>query len=183
MIVLVYGYDGSGPQHWQRWLEQELKTRAVPVSFPELADPTAPQKSVWVDELARIVLSAISPVSFVAHSLGCWAVDHLLNEHGNTNVHAALLVAPPSPFLLFEPVESFLPPPRNRAVWAQIAPRSLLIGSDNDDYTSAEEFEQIGQQLGMGVQVLPGAGHINTASGFGPWPLALEWALQAERVG
>jgi predicted alpha/beta hydrolase family esterase len=176
MIVIVYGYEGSGPGHWQRWLHDELRRRDVPVQFPELPDPLAPQKDLWVDELRAIVDATSEPVRFVCHSLGCWAVDHLLAQYGATKIEGALLVAPPSPHLIFEPVDSFMPPPRKREAWAPIAQRSLLIGSDNDDFTAAEEFEEIAAAIGVAHQIIPGAGHINVASGHGPWPLALEWA-------
>ncbi len=175
MIVLVYGYDGSGPGHWQRWLEQQLREQQVPVCFPELPDPLEPRKDRWVSALADIVAKAQTPVTFVAHSLGCWAVDHFLNEHGSSNVGAALLVAPPSPHLLFDPVESFLPPPRNRNAWAPIAAKSLFVNSDDDDFASAEEIAAIAKHLGVRYETVAGAGHINAASGYGPWPLALEW--------
>ena len=176
MIVLVYGYDGSGPGHWQRWLEAELHRRRVPAMFPELPDPLQPQKDTWVAALATVVAQADgAPVTFVCHSLGCWAVDHLLAEHGTPGVHAALLVAPPSPYLLFEPVETFLPPPLQSAAWAPIARRSLLVGSNNDEFTSSDELEAIGRAIDVRCQLIPGAGHINTASGYGPWPLAIDW--------
>jgi len=176
MIVIVYGYDGSGPGHWQRWLEAELRRQAVPVLFPELPDPLQPQKDVWVAGLADVVArSQGAPVTFVCHSLGCWALDHFLAEHGARGIHAGLLVAPPSPYLLFEPVDSFLPPPRSRAAWAPLAGRSLLVGSDNDDFTSADELREIADSIGIGCQVIPGAGHVNTAAGYGPWPFVLEW--------
>lgn len=176
MIVIVYGYDGSGAGHWQRWLEAELRGRRVPVLFPELPDPTAPQKDIWVSALADIVAGAGgTPITFVCHSLGCWAVDHLLAERGAHGVAAALLVAPPSPQLLFEPVESFLPPPRRAAAWAPIAARTLLVGSDNDEYTTREEFEDIAGALGVRCHIIPGGGHINVAAGYGPWPFALQW--------
>jgi serine hydrolase len=176
MIVIVYGYDGSGPGHWQRWLEDELRRRGTPVVFPVLPDPLAPQKDARVHALTEIVdATPHTPVTFVCHSLGCWAVDHLLATRGARGVHAALLVAPPSPHLLFEPVESFLPPPRRAAAWAPLAARSLLVGSDNDEFTAAEEFEAIAATLGIRHHIIPGAGHINLASGYGPWPFALEW--------
>ncbi len=179
MLLMVYGYDGSGPQHWQRWLEAELQVRGVPLLFPELPDVTAPQKDVWVDMLAECVDRSPTPVTFIAHSLGCWAVDHLLHQRGATKIRGALLVAPPTPYLLFEPVETFFPPPQSRMAWAPIAPHSLLAGSDNDDYTSAEEFAEIAAKIGVAFHLVPGAGHINTDSGYGPWPFALEWALAA----
>jgi predicted alpha/beta hydrolase family esterase len=180
MIVIVYGYDGSGPGHWQRWLERELRQCHVPVAFPELPDPRQPQKDVWVAALADVVAQANGvPVTFVCHSLGCWAVDHLVAERGAHGVHAALLVAPPSPYLLFEPVESFLPPPRQRAAWAPIAGRSLLVGSDDDEFTSAEELEEIARTLGVRCHLIPGAGHINTDAGYGPWPFVIDWLVAA----
>lgn len=181
MIVIVHGYDGSGPGHWQRWLEAELRRRKVAVTFAELPSPTAPQKNEWVAALSAIVAAREeAPVTFVCHSLGCWAVDHLLAERGAQGLHAALLVSPPSPLLLFEPVESFLPPPRRLEVWAPLAARTLLVGSDDDDFTSAEEFAEIARSIGVGCRILPNAGHINVDSGYGPWPFALEWL---QRVG
>lgn len=180
MIVIVYGYEGSGEGHWQRWLTAELSARGKTVAFPELPQPLEPQKDEWVAALAELVASSRTPVSFICHSLGCWAVDHLLAQHGADGVGRALLVAPPSPHLIFEAVDSFLPPPRRQDAWAPIAARSLLVGSDNDDFTSQEEFEEIAARLGVGFQLLPGAGHINLASGFGPWPFALQWALDSD---
>jgi hypothetical protein len=175
LIVIVYGHDGSGPGHWQRWLHQELEQTGAAASFPELPDAAEPRVDAWVAALTALVTEAAAPVTFVCHSLGCWAVDHLLASHGNRNVHAALLVAPPSPFLLFEPVESFLPPPRNRAAWGHLAARSLLVGSDDDDFTSRDEFASLSAELGVPFHFIAGAGHINVASGYGPWPFALQW--------
>ncbi len=182
MILLVHGYDGSGPGHWQHWLRAELEGRGVPVSFPELSAPTEPQRAAWVAELAQLVAAAPSPVTLVAHSLGCWAVDHYIAEHGAEHVRAALLVAPPSPYSLFEPIQSFLPPPQRRDAWAPIAEHSLLAGSDDDDHASAEELEEIAQGLGVPFRLFPGAGHINAAAGYGPWPFAVEWLQEVGAV-
>jgi predicted alpha/beta hydrolase family esterase len=183
MIVFVYGYEGSGDGHWQRWAAAELAAHGTAVAFPELSDPSAPQKDQWVAELRAVVAAAVDrgdPVTFVCHSLGCWAVDHLLTEHGSAGVHAALLVAPPSPFLIFETVDSFLPPPRRRDVWAPLAARTLLVGSDDDDYASAEELEQVARTIGVPCEILPGAGHINIAAGYGPWPFVLDWVRKVD---
>ncbi len=175
MIVIVHGYEGSGPGHWQRWLHDELRARGQAVAFPELPTPCAPCRDAWVAGLAAVVAAAEGPVTFVCHSLGCWAVDHLLATRPDLPIRAALLVAPPSPLLPFEPVESFLPPPRRRDAWAPIATRTLVVGSDDDDYASAEEIVEIARTLDVPYRILPGAGHINVASGYGPWPFALEW--------
>ena len=148
MIVIVHGYDGSEPGHWQRWLHDELRAAGADVVFPDLPAPTAPEKDAWVAALAGVEAP---------------------------RVHAALLVAPPSPLLPFEPVESFLPPPRRRAAWAPFAARTLVVGSDDDDYASADEITETARVLGSAHRIIPGAGHINVASGYGPWPFVVEW--------
>lgn len=184
MIVIVCGYGGSGPGHWQRWLEAELRARDVPVVLPELPGVDAPEKDAWVAALAEVVDSARGvPVTLVAHSLGCWAVDHLFAERGPLGVTAALLAVPPSPYLLFEPAESFFPPPRRAEAWVSVAPRSLLVGSDDDPYTSPEELEEIARTIGVPHRLLPGHGHINVDSGHGPWPFAMEWLDDAGALG
>ena len=176
VIVIVHGYEGSGEGHWQRWLAAELAARDVPHAFPDLPDPIAPQREAWTAALADVVARAGgTPVTFVCHSLGCWALDHVLADGRAPNTHAALLVAPPSPFLVFEPADSFFPPPRRPETWAPLAPRTLLVGSDNDEYSDPDELEAIARELGIRAQLLPGAGHINVASGHGPWPFALDW--------
>lgn len=175
MIVIVHGYDGSGPGHWQHWLSDVLRERGADFAFPQLPAPLDPKKDEWVRELEKLVASSSTSVTFVAHSLGCWAVDHLLASRGTEGVHAALLVAPPSPFSLFEPIQSFLPPPRDAAKWAAIAARTHILGSDDDDYASDDEFVELAERLRVGCEILPGKGHLNAASGFGPFPRVLDW--------
>jgi predicted alpha/beta hydrolase family esterase len=175
MILLVHGYDGSGPGHWQHWLNEELGALGVPVEFPALPAPTAPERDAWVDALTTLIDAATSPVTVVAHSLGCWAVDHYVARRGSERLRAALLVAPPSPYSLFEPIQSFLPPPQSKAAWRAVAERTLVVGSDNDDYAAPEEFEDLARALDVSFQLQKGAGHINAAAGFGPWPFALQW--------
>ncbi len=176
MVIIVHGYEGSGDGHWQCWLRDELQSAGTPVVFPDLPTPLQPDKDAWVGALASLVAeTAGTRHTFVCHSLGCWAFDHLLHEGRAGDAHAALLVAPPSPFLLFEPVQSFLPPPRSQPAWAPLAARSLVVGSDNDEHAGAEEFQEIAATIGTACTIIPGAGHINTDAGFGPWPLALDW--------
>lgn len=176
MIVVVHGYEGSGPGHWQHWLTDALVARGVVVRFPDLPDNLAPERDAWVEALATVVLDrGESRVTFVAHSLGCWAVDHLVARDGTDALAGALLVAPPSPFSLFGPIQDFLPPPRNRDAWAPIATRTLVLGSDDDEYASDDEFEDLGGRIGVAHRILPGGGHLNAAAGFGPFPFVLDW--------
>lgn len=176
MIVIVHGYEGSGPGHFQHWLADSLRAEGTPFAFPDLPSPTLPIVSEWVAALRALVeAEGGDDVTFVAHSLGCWAVDHYVQRHGAERLRGALLVAPPSPYSLFEPIQGFLPPPRDAARWAPIKSRVLVVGSDDDDYADEDEFVELATRLEVGHRIVPGAGHINAAAGFGPFPLALEW--------
>ena len=44
------------------------------------------------------------------------------------------------------------------------------VGSDDDWYMSPDEAEALAQAWGSRYVQLEKAGHINTDSGFGPWP-------------
>ena len=103
--------------------------------------------------------------------------DHLLTERRLDVAHAALLVAPPSPYLLFEPVQTFLPPPMSPDAWASIASRTVLVGSDDDDYAGSDEHAEIARTLGIEHRVIPGGAHLNTDAGFGPWKLPNDWLV------
>ncbi|MDG2307845.1 MAG: alpha/beta fold hydrolase [Candidatus Binatia bacterium] len=176
MIVLVYGYGGSGEGHWQRLLHEELSAREIPCLFPELPHPLEPDKDRWVAELAECVAHANGQaVTFVGHSLGCWAIDHYLTEKGAGGIHGVLLVAPPSPYLLFEAVQSFMPPPMSKEAWAPVADRSVLMAADDDDYASSDEHAEMARTLGVEHRVVRGGRHLNTDAGYGKWLLPLEW--------
>ena len=179
MIVLVYGYEGSGPTHWQHWLAAQLRERGIPYRFPELPSPNAPDREAWLAALGAAVADSPSPVRFVTHSLGGWCVDHYLARHGAAGIAGALLVCPPSAELDFPPIASFLPPPRDPRAWAPIAGRSLLLGSDDDPYSTPDEFRALSARLGMPFELVKGGAHLNTASGFGPFPRVLEWVLSS----
>ena len=170
------------PERLQEWTKRVLTpdSRLITTVLPGEPTREPSARDTRPADLSPGEFAPPEPVTFVCHSLGCWALDHLLAERGPRRAHAALLVAPPSPHLIFEPVESFLPPPRRPQAWAPLAARTLLVGSDNDDFSTAEELAAIAAGLGVGWRLLPGAGHINVASGHGPWPFALDWLA---RVG
>jgi uncharacterized protein len=48
-----------------------------------------------------------------------------------------------------------------------------LIGSSTDPYCSLERTQEFGATWGADVSIIANGGHINTASGHGPWPEGL----------
>jgi predicted alpha/beta hydrolase family esterase len=162
-IIMVPGLGGSGPMHWQTRWEQRLST-ARRVRQP---DWDAPVREPWAQAVADMVNAAERPVVLVAHSLG---VATAINALGlmTRRPHGAFLVAPPDlddPTLDPPQILGFGPYPR-----ASLPFPSLVIGSKNDPYCTAEASEALSVAWGSLYINAGDAGHINTEAGFGPWP-------------
>lgn len=161
-ILIVPGWRGSGPGHWQSLWAQQLPG-ALRVEQDDWVTPT---RSAWVSALENTILAAPKPVVIVAHSLGCIATSHL-GAKATARIKAALLVAPANP--------------ERRAVLSDFAPtpcqllpyRSILVASRNDPYCSIRLAGAYARAWGSEFVSLQQAGHINIASGHGDWPLGL----------
>lgn len=161
-VVIVPGWRGSGPEHWQS-LWAACLPQAVRV---EQTDWLRPSREAWVSALTQVITSASGPVVIAAHSLGCITAVHL-PEQVARRVSGALLVAPADP--------------ERRAVLSDFAPvpfeplpyRSIVVAGVNDPYCSIRRSGAYARAWGSDFVRLPGAGHINVESGHGEWPFGL----------
>jgi predicted alpha/beta hydrolase family esterase len=162
-VLIVPGWENSGPEHWQ-----SLWERANPHRFGRVQqrDWNAPRLDDWIGALDAAIAAQPAPVVLVAHSLGCIAIAHWAARFTRT-VAGALLVAPAdveradTP----EPIRCFAPVPLQ-----PLSFRTLLVASDSDEYLSMDRAEHFARCWGSELVPLGAAGHINTAAGFGPWP-------------
>ena len=159
--LIVPGWAGSGPDHWQTHWERDLDgARRV-----EMPDWHAPRRAGWLQALDLAIRAAEAPPILIGHSLGCLAIAHWAASAG-APVRAALLVAPPdldrpgSPAVLGE----FAPVPRGRLAFA-----SRVVASDDDPSTTLGRARQIARDWGAEFTALSGRGHINADSGLGRW--------------
>lgn len=92
-IVIVPGWNGSGPDHWQTIWERD-HPEYVRVAHLDWRSVHRPD---WVRALDRTVLSLCGDVVLVAHSLGCLAVAWWASSRADSarRVQGAMLVAPP----------------------------------------------------------------------------------------
>lgn len=166
-IIVVPGYTNSGPDHWQsRWQRKLSTARRV-----EQDDWEAPAKDAWVSRLVETVAACRGPAVLLAHSLGVVTVAHAAPLLPRDVVRGAFLVAPadvedderaPAVVRAFAPIPSDpLPFP------------SLLVASRSDPYCAYERAEDFAFTWGSALLDAGDAGHINTESGFGPWPEGL----------
>ena len=163
-VLVLPGYGDSGPGHWQSlWEASEPSFRRV-----VQRDWLEPHLEDWLLELELAVSACVAPPVLVAHSLACALVAHWVQRTGGRTARGALLVAPPDVAALasvLDAVQSFAPVPLVRLPFP-----STVVASDDDIYVTPERAQALARSWGSRFVPLVGAGHINTDSGFGPWP-------------
>ncbi|GGD91032.1 alpha/beta hydrolase [Aureimonas endophytica] len=165
-ILIVPGYKGAGPEHWQTRWERRLSTaRRV-----EQAEWSKPVREDWVKAVAEAVNASTRPVVIVAHSLGV-ATTVLAVPHFRHHVAGAFLVAPPdvaNPKLRPKHLMTFGPYPREPLPFP-----SFVIASQNDPFCDYAVAEDIAHAWGALILDAGNSGHIDAESGHGPWPEGL----------
>jgi len=171
-VLLLPGWQNSGPDHWQSRWEALYGYRRV-----DQHDWMTPRRGDWMARLEEAILAADEPVVLVAHSLGCiltaaWA-SHSRNTH---RVQGALLVAPGDVEQdnLLAVLPSWSPVPMQRLPFP-----SHLVGSRDDPYCSFQRVQAMGEAWGSAFTDLGNAGHINAETGLKDWPqghrFLLDW--------
>jgi len=162
-ILIIPGYTGAGPDHWQSRWENSLST----AKRVEQAQWSKPVREDWVQQVEAAIHKADKPVVLIAHSLGVpTAVFALEKQH--RKVKGAFFVAPPdvsNPSIRPKHLMTFGPYPRKR-----LPVPSVVIASQNDEYSSFEKAEEIARLWGSLFIDAGNSGHINAQSGHGPWP-------------
>lgn len=176
--VIVHGWQGSGPKHWQSWLAGELREAGREARFPTLPDPAAPNRQAWLDGLQATLAGLLEDqFDVVAHSLGAVLWLHHAAAAGDAPRPARVaLVAPPSPHTEIPALAQFFPPPLDIDAVRQAAGEgTVLVGSDNDPHLPEGIGAAYGLPLKIATTVVEGGGHLNEDSGYGEWPAVLSW--------
>ena len=164
-VLVIPGWNGSGAGHWQTlWEEQYPNFRRV-----EQRNWTRPPRAEWVARIEEDVERTDGPVVLVAHSLGCLAVAHWAAEsRRRQRIRGAFLAAPPwltdsaaSP----RELDDFLPMPLSRLPFP-----ARFVASENDPYLPLEVASRLATAWDSDFVNVGKQGHINIASGHGPWP-------------
>lgn len=162
-ILIIPGLGGSGPHHWQTYLER---------SFPGASriqqdDWDRPDRDAWIERAVSAVEAAPGAV-LVAHSLGCAVVAHAVAARPELPVAAALLVAPADVDREHGPADGlrgFAPMP-----CAPLPFRSVVVASADDPYMTLARARALADDWGAEFVDAGALGHINVDAGFGPWP-------------
>jgi predicted alpha/beta hydrolase family esterase len=170
-FLILHGWQGNAPGHWQTWLAERLQSSGEAVAYPDLPDPDWPTLAAWLDAVGAEVRRA-GPDVVVCHSLACIAWLHHVARTPQDGDRRTLLVAPPADIPELPP--GFFPLPDEIAV-----PGAELWGSDDDPYCPGGAQVLYGRAYGIPSRHFEGGGHLNTDAGYGPWPEAEAWCRSA----
>lgn len=172
-VLIVPGLRDHVEQHWQTLLAAQLpRVRTVPPMGREDLDCAAK-----VAAIEREAQSVEGPLVVVAHSGGVVMLAHWARQTRRP-VLGALLATPPDfeqpmpagyPTLDALRAGGWLPVPREPLPF-----RSIVAVSRNDPLGRLERVAELARQWGSALIDLGEVGHLNPASGYGPWPRALK---------
>ena len=170
-VLLLHGWGGSNFPHWQSWLAGEIAKDYGCVYFLKFSDFDRPKYELWMQEL-KTALEKFKPDIVVCHSLANTLWFHYCQtQRLEKKLQKLYLVAPPSMDCAIDELREFFPVTLPSSLNAA---HSLLITSTNDPYMTQDEAQNLQKKLGVKMEVLENAGHINADSGFGEW----QWMLQ-----
>jgi uncharacterized protein len=166
-FFIIPGLGNSGEEHWQTWFEKSGPDfRRI-----EQNEWDAPLCTDWITRIENSLANYdLSSVVLIGHSLGCATIAHWANYY-QKQVKGALLVAPSdleAPAYDF-PAVGFDPIPRNKLNF-----KTIVVASEDDPWVSFDRATRFANNWGSELVNIGNAGHINAASGFGPWAVGLD---------
>lgn len=185
-IVIVPGLRDHVEDHWQTVLAGRLGDagRTVHTVPPPVGDRLS--RDAHVADVARVMVRTAGPVLIVAHSAGVMTTVQWAQGHG-ADVRGALLAVPPD---FGRPLPDGYPTPAElaRHGWTPVPRKplpfpSILAASSNDPLGSLGRVTGFAWDWGSRLVRIGPVGHLNPASGHGPWPYAEELLDALERGG
>jgi 2-methylisocitrate lyase-like PEP mutase family enzyme/predicted alpha/beta hydrolase family esterase len=162
-VLILPGLYDSGPKHWQTLWEQ-----ADP-SFIRVQqrDWATPSRTEWVETLDAAVAKAGPDAVLVAHSTAC-AMVAFWGATTKRTIRGAMLVAPSDTEAPTYPAgpSDWTPLPLTRLPFP-----TIVVASTDDYYCDIQRARAFANAWGARLVEIGAAGHINSDSGLGSWPV------------
>ncbi|MEU8619183.1 alpha/beta hydrolase [Streptomyces sp. NPDC048623] len=176
-VVIVPGLRDHVAGHWQTLLAARLTEAGRTVRTLSPVQENRLSLDAQVANLAETLASVDGPVLLVAHSAGVLTTVHWAARH-TADVRGALLATPPdfdTPLPEGYPTQDEL----DAHAWTPVPTRrlpfpSIVVASANDPLATLDAVADLARRWGSALLDVGEVGHLNPASGYGPWPLAEE---------
>lgn len=180
-VLFVPGLRDHVAEHWQT-----LMARQIPGS--RTVEPLTENKlscDARVEALNMAIEAIDGPIVLVAHSAGCLMVAHWAERYERP-IRGALMATPADietplpagyPTLKELSFNDWLPIPRRALPF-----RTIVAASANDPLANLSRLYDLAQGWEAELEVLGEVGHLNPASGFGPWPSGLKIVRDLEHT-
>lgn len=175
--IIVPGVGGSEENHWQSWLQRQL----ISCSRVEQQHWNLPILQTWVEAFIQTAQHIEDDLQIVAHSFGCLTTIAALAEYPQiaSKVKNLVLVAPANP-ARFNALGFSGEQQENYSGYFQqlsIQVPCHLIISENDPWLNISDAQMLAQAWKLKPINLGAVGHINVASGFGPFPVIWNYLI------
>jgi predicted alpha/beta hydrolase family esterase len=174
-VLIVPGLRDHVDAHWQTLLADTLETRGHPVRTVPPMGREDLDCARRVEAIDHALAEIPEPPIVVAHSGGAIMFVHWARRHDRP-IRGALLATPPDfeqpmpegyPSINALRAGGWLPVPRRPLPFA-----SIVVGSRNDPLGQIGRVAELAHSWGSRFDDLGEVGHLNPASGFGPWAQA-----------
>lgn len=165
---IFHGTEGYPEENWFPWLKKKLEERGYEVFVPQFPTPKDQSLGAWLKVFDQYQEDLNEDSIIAGHSLGGIFLLKLL-EKLKKPIKVACFVGTPigvKPILNYDRDSSFS---GFNFDWKNIKNKSknfIVFQSDNDPYVSLGNGEQLAQELGVELNMIPGAGHFNKKAGY-----------------
>ena len=185
-FLILHGYEGSGPEHWQSWLAERLRAAGERVAYPDLPDAAHARAAGLARRAgARSCGRCTASSTVIAHSLACilWLHHCDTPVAGDAPRRAACCSSPRrrSPARRARSSRSS----RSRSTAIASPPRRRRRGSCARPTTRTAPRTRppsTASRSGSRSTCSRAPAHVNVESGYGPWPAAEAWCYGASAI-
>jgi len=169
-VFILHGIYGDPDENWFPWLKKELENKGMEVFVPHLPthEPLLPEH--WWEAFREYEDKIKDDSIIIGHSLGVAFALKIIEKHPT---QAAYLIS--SAWGVtgneFDPVMGAVA--NQDFDWGKIKENCknfTIYHSDNDPYLKLERAETLAKHLETEVNLIEGAGHFNTKSGYTEFP-------------
>ena len=167
-IIIFHGTGGNPKGNWFPWLKKELVKKGCQVFIPKFPTPEEQSLKSWLNILKDYDKYINNETILIGHSLGGLFLLRVL-ERLDQPIYAAFFISAPvgvKPILYYESDFKFS---GYNFDWKKIksnANNLFAFHSDNDPYICLDNGKKLAKEIGIELNIIPQAGHLNAESGY-----------------